>query len=74
VCAIVGYTGQRPCRALLLDGLSRLEYRGLRLGGHRALATPGGVETVRTVGNVRALRAALGVDQPRNLAKTVTVE
>jgi hypothetical protein len=32
------------------------------------------VETVRTVGNVRALRAALGVDQPRNLAKTVTVE
>ena len=28
MCGIVAYVGERPCRQLVLEGLSRLEYRG----------------------------------------------
>src|SRR5690242_10044528 len=59
MCGIVGYTGARPSRPLLLDGLERLEYRGYDSAGV-ALAGPGGdVQTVRAVGNLAALRAAV---------------
>src|SRR3954462_6512138 len=59
MCGIVGYTGRRPCRPLLLDGLSRLEYRGYDSAGI-ALAAGDAVVTTRAVGNLDALRAALG--------------
>ena len=29
MCGIIGYVGRRPCKDLLLQGLQRLEYRGL---------------------------------------------
>ena len=28
MCGIVGFTGKRPAAPILLDGLSKLEYRG----------------------------------------------
>jgi glucosamine--fructose-6-phosphate aminotransferase (isomerizing) len=59
MCGIVGYTGRRPCRPLLLDGLSRLEYRGYDSAGI-ALAADDAVVTTRAVGNLDALRASLG--------------
>jgi glucosamine--fructose-6-phosphate aminotransferase (isomerizing) len=59
MCGIVGYTGTRPSQPLLLDGLTALEYRGYDSAGI-ALAHPGGgVQTVRSVGNLAALRAAV---------------
>jgi glucosamine--fructose-6-phosphate aminotransferase (isomerizing) len=33
MCGIVGYTGSRPCVGTLLDGLSKLEYRGYDSAG-----------------------------------------
>jgi glucosamine--fructose-6-phosphate aminotransferase (isomerizing) len=33
MCGIVGYTGQRQCGEILLDGLRRLEYRGYDSAG-----------------------------------------
>ena len=33
MCGIVGYVGHRPAEDLLLDGLSRLEYRGYDSAG-----------------------------------------
>ena len=33
MCGIVGYTGGRPAAPILLDGLSRLEYRGYDSAG-----------------------------------------
>ena len=33
MCGIVGYTGTRPCREILLAGLEKLEYRGYDSAG-----------------------------------------
>jgi len=33
MCGIVGYTGHKPCGAILLEGLSKLEYRGYDSAG-----------------------------------------
>ena len=41
MCGIVGYVGSRPCKELLLQGLERLEYRGLRLGRDLPHERPG---------------------------------
>jgi glucosamine--fructose-6-phosphate aminotransferase (isomerizing) len=58
VCGIVGYVGRRPAQALLLEGLSRLEYRGYDSAGISMIAD-GRIEAVRAVGNLSALRAKL---------------
>jgi glucosamine--fructose-6-phosphate aminotransferase (isomerizing) len=61
VCGIIGYVGGRPCRDLLIAGLEKLEYRGYDSAGISLLAD-GRVETVRAVGNLANLRAAVGMD------------
>ena len=33
MCGIVGYVGERDCADVLIDGLSKLEYRGYDHGG-----------------------------------------
>ena len=33
MCGIIGYVGPRECKALLLHGLERLEYRGYDSAG-----------------------------------------
>lgn len=38
MCGIVGYTGQREAQAILLDGLTRLEYRGYDSAGVATLS------------------------------------
>jgi glutamine---fructose-6-phosphate transaminase (isomerizing) len=57
MCGIVGYTGGRPCREILLAGLEKLEYRGYDSAGLSLLAD-GDVHTVRAVGNLSHLREA----------------
>jgi glucosamine--fructose-6-phosphate aminotransferase (isomerizing) len=64
MCGIVGYTGRRPCRPLLLDGLSALEYRGYDSAGIAVCHADGTVDTVRSVGNLAALRAAVAEHVP----------
>jgi glucosamine--fructose-6-phosphate aminotransferase (isomerizing) len=59
MCGIVGYTGGRPCREILLSGLEKLEYRGYDSAGI-SLLEHGQVETVRAVGNLARLRDAVG--------------
>jgi glutamine---fructose-6-phosphate transaminase (isomerizing) len=58
MCGIVGYVGGRPCRDLLVAGLEKLEYRGYDSAGV-AVVEDGHVESVRAVGNLANLRAAM---------------
>ncbi|HET8639012.1 MAG TPA: glutamine--fructose-6-phosphate transaminase (isomerizing) [Solirubrobacterales bacterium] len=58
MCGIVGYVGGRPCRDLLVAGLEKLEYRGYDSAGVSVIED-GRVESVRAVGNLSNLRAAM---------------
>jgi glutamine---fructose-6-phosphate transaminase (isomerizing) len=58
MCGIVGYVGARPCRDLLVAGLEKLEYRGYDSAGVSVIED-GRVDSVRAVGNLANLRAAL---------------
>ncbi|MCZ7648863.1 MAG: glutamine--fructose-6-phosphate transaminase (isomerizing) [Planctomycetota bacterium] len=59
MCGIVGYTGPGKAAPFVLDGLSRLEYRGYDSAGI-ALLLKDRLEIVRVVGRVAELRAKLG--------------
>lgn len=59
MCGIIGYVGPRECKALLLHGLERLEYRGYDSAGI-ALLEDGGLRYARAVGNLQNLRARTG--------------
>jgi len=61
MCGIVGYVGGRPCRDLLIAGLEKLEYRGYDSAGI-SLLDEGRIESVRAVGNLSNLRAAVGLE------------
>jgi len=58
LCGIVGYVGGRPCRDLLIAGLEKLEYRGYDSAG-LSLLEDGRIDSVRAVGNLSNLRAAV---------------
>ena len=59
MCGITSYVGQRPADELLLTGLEQLEYRGYDSAGIALLDESGNAQTVRAVGNLVALRAAV---------------
>ncbi|MEI7889664.1 MAG: glutamine--fructose-6-phosphate transaminase (isomerizing) [Actinomycetes bacterium] len=65
MCGIIGYTGPRDPREILLAGLERLEYRGYDSAGI-AVLQEGGADVVRAVGNLAALREAMGVASAGN--------
>jgi len=58
MCGIVGYVGQQAVQEILLAGLEKLEYRGYDSAGLSVL-TDGEIASVRAVGNLSKLRAAL---------------
>ncbi len=59
MCGIIGYVGRREAKGLLLGGLERLEYRGYDSAG-LALLEQDGLDYVRAVGNLQALKKAAG--------------
>jgi glutamine---fructose-6-phosphate transaminase (isomerizing) len=67
MCGIIGYVGPRAAEPLLLAGLERLEYRGYDSAG-LALLEEGGLEYVRAVGNLKALKEA--ADGNRSVSTT----
>lgn len=58
MCGIVGYVGRSNAVPVLLEGLSRLEYRGYDSAG-LGVVTTRGPKVVRAVGRVRDLQRAL---------------
>jgi glutamine---fructose-6-phosphate transaminase (isomerizing) len=58
MCGIIGYVGARPCLDLLVAGLEKLEYRGYDSAGI-SIIDDGRIDSVRAVGNLDNLRAAV---------------
>lgn len=58
MCGIVGYTGTRPVQNILIDGLSRLEYRGYDSAGV-AIEQDGEIHTIHRKGKVASLAHTL---------------
>src|SRR4051794_41802017 len=69
MCGIVGYTGSRASRELLLAGLDRLEYRGYDSAG-LSLICAGAIDSVHAVGNLSHLREAAAAKDDRGAAGT----
>jgi len=59
MCGIVAYVGGQQAAPLLLEGLTRLEYRGYDSAGLAVLGPSGVPRVVRTVGRVRDLAEAM---------------
>lgn len=55
MCGIVGYAGQKQAAPVLLDGLSRLEYRGYDSAGI-CVHTPEGLKIIKTKGRLQVLQ------------------
>ena len=74
MCGIVGYVGPRDAVSVLVEGLSRLEYRGYDSAGV-AVLNGGGVETRKLAGRIGGLRRARnGADlAPRGSCAPATV-
>ena len=70
MCGIVGYVGSRPAQEIILGGLRKLEYRGYDSAG-MSLLSDGEIHSVRAVGNLDRLEAALA-GQPA-VAATATL-
>ncbi|MGI6215984.1 MAG: glutamine--fructose-6-phosphate transaminase (isomerizing) [Coriobacteriales bacterium] len=54
MCGIVGYTGTKQAKDILLTGLKRMEYRGYDSAG-MAIQTPDGLDVERRLGKVSEL-------------------
>src|SRR2546427_13301405 len=61
MCGVVGYVGPKDAVAVLVDGLTRLEYRGYDSAGV-AVLNGRGVETRKPAGRIAALRGLLAQD------------
>ncbi len=68
MCGIVGYVGSQNAAPILIEGLSRLEYRGYDSAGI-AVLTSRGAQVFRKVGRVRDLEGSL----PRRLAGRIGI-
>ena len=55
MCGIVGYTGQKQAAKILLEGLSKLEYRGYDSAGLAVLSDDGGMKVMKAAGKLANL-------------------
>ncbi len=64
MCGIVGYIGSKQAAPFLLDGMSKLEYRGYDSAGI-AVYEKGGIRVEKCVGRLDALRQKLAGNMPQ---------
>ena len=56
MCGIVGFIGKEQAAPILLDGLSRLEYRGYDSAGLAGYDAEKGLQVVKAKGRLQVLR------------------
>ena len=61
MCGIVGYIGRKEAKPILLNGLSRLEYRGYDSAGIATIEN-NTITTIKSLGRVSDLEKATGMD------------
>jgi glucosamine--fructose-6-phosphate aminotransferase (isomerizing) len=59
MCGIVGYTGFKPAKDILIEGLKSLEYRGYDSSGLALLGSNGKISVVKSVGKISQLEAKI---------------
>ena len=59
MCGIVGYIGPKQAAAILMEELTRLEYRGYDSAGISILGQSGALEIVKTRGKLQSLKDKL---------------
>ena len=64
MCGIVGYVGDRPATPILLDGLTRLEYRGYDSAGIAVVGDDGEVRVARSEGKLGNLTEKIALSPP----------
>src|SRR5581483_802090 len=64
MCGIIGYVGPEgtDVTSILLDGLTKLEYRGYDSAGIAVLTTTGTLELHRRAGKIANLASAISTD------------
>lgn len=65
MCGIVGYVGQKECTKILLDSLSKLEYRGYDSAGI-AVFDNGKIKTSKTKGRLADLKGKIRSEEELN--------
>ena len=60
MCGIVGFTGHQAAAPILLEGLSRLEYRGYDSAGLAVRNGTNPVQVVKAKGRLKALAEKYG--------------
>ena len=68
MCGIIGYTGTKAAAPLLLEGLSRLEYRGYDSAGIAVMGPSGETVARKSRGKLAALRELLADGLPEGTA------
>ncbi len=61
MCGIVGYVGEKNCTQVLLDGLSKLEYRGYDSAGISVIEN-GSIKTIKAQGKLQNLADKLSAE------------
>ena len=65
MCGIVGFVGNHQAAPILLDGLSKLEYRGYDSAGMAVRDGDGAIEVVKAKGRLKILAEKTNGGQAR---------
>lgn len=63
MCSVVGYSGPRLCRHMILEGLSRLEYRGYDSSGFACINPALKLASVKTQGGIEQLNLKIATQE-----------